>query len=517
MKRLLAMLLCLCFLCGCGAGTGDPYVPTGGGLDYGDGQPGSNVTPTVPGVSSSLSLAYYKEKTLNPYLSTDFTNRALFSLLYQSLFVTKSDYTVEPQLCKNYVVSKDMKQWTFFVEEATFSDGSPVTSLDVIASLKAAWGSDYYVGRFQHILDVSLSESGGVTVTADTPYENLPILLDIPIVPASQVDADRPLGSGPYYLYTATGGESLRKRLNWWCKANIAITANAIALYPAQSITDIRDRFEFSGLSLACTDPGSDRYADYRCDFELWECENGIFLYLATCADSTVFKNDTLRVALTYAVDRDLLVESYYRGFARSATLPASPASPYYSQTLAQRYRYDSEKFAQAVQESGMEGREVVFLVNSDDSLRIRVARSIAGMLRAGGLVVTMKEVGGTAYVNALKNRQFDIYLGQTRLSPNMDLTAFFHTYGELSWGGVNNLSAYTLSLQALENHGNYFTLHKTVMDKGLLCPILFRSYAIYGARGSVSAISPARDSVFFYSLGKTLEGAKMSIEDLYA
>ena len=510
MKRLLAAILCLClFLCGCQPSSQDPYVPTGNGLTYDDNYTGPQITPTTPENQVSLSLPYYKEKTLNPYTSGDFTNRTLFSLLYQSLFVITPSYTAEPQLCKSYVVSKDMKQWTFYLEEATFSDGSPVTAVDVVASLQAAWRGTFYSGRFLHVLDVTISQSGGVTVVTDTPYENLPILLDIPIVPASQVESDRPLGSGPYYLYTASGGESLRKRQNWWCKAKLAVTAEAISLFPAQSTTHIRDEFEFSDLSMACTDPGSDRYADYRCDFELWDCENGIFLYLATCADSTVFQNEALRSALTYAIDRDLLVQEFYRGFARSATLPASPASPYYNQTLAQRYQHDQEKFRQAVLDSGMDGSQIIFLVNTDDSLRLRVARRIAGMLREGGLIVTMKELSGDAYLQAMKARQFDIYLGQTRLSPNMDLTAFFHTYGELSWGGVNNVGAYTLSLQALENHGNYYTLHKRVMDKGLLCPILFRSYAIYAARGAMSSITPARDNVFYYSLGKTLEQAK--------
>ena len=122
--------------------------------------------------------------------------------------------------------------------------------------------------------------------------------------------------------------------------------------------------------------------------------------------------------------------------------------------------------------------------------------------------------MGGNAYVEALKAWQYDIYLGQTRLSPNMDLSAFFHTYGQLSWGGVNDVGAYALSLQALENHGNYFTLHKQVMDQGLMCPVLFRSYAIYAARGAVSSLLPARDNLFYYSLGKTLENAKLNTEN---
>lgn len=508
MKRLIALLLCLCLLL-CGCKSGGEYTPTGDGLSYDDDYTGvQNTHPSEDG-PRQLSLPYYPARSLNPYLCVDFTNRTLFSLLYQGLFTTNRDYVVEPQLCKSYTISEDSKSYTFYLENATFSDGSLLTAEDVLASLTAARESDFYKGRFLHITEMVLTNDGGVTVHLDTPYENLPLILDIPIVKADQVALDKPMGTGPYALYTAAGGDSLQRTGDWWCKAKLPVSADTITLFTAESTIHIRDQFEFHGLSMVCADPGSDHYADYRCDYELWDCENGIFLYLATSADSKIFVKDSVRSALTHAIDRDLLVEEYYRGFARSACLPASPLSPYYNKNLAERYKYDATKFAQVVKDEGFEGSSVVFLVNGDDSLRLRVARRISQMLKDCGLEVEMKVLGGTRYVDALKTRQYDLYLGQTRLSPNMDLSAFFATYGELSWGGVNDLGAYALSLQALENHGNYFTLHKLVMDQGLLCPVLFRSYSVYATRGLISSLTPARDNVFCYSMGKTLADAQ--------
>ena len=511
MKRFLALTLCLCvLLAGCGKGSGQ-YIPTGDGLTYEDDYTGPTNKPQEEENTQAVSLPYYPDRSLNPYLCEDYTNRTLLTLLYQSLFITDRDYLTRPLLCKSYTVTPELKTYTFYLESATFSDGTPLTTADVIASLNAAKESRFYAGRFLHITEIIATPDGGITINLDTPMEDLPLLLDIPIVKAAEVASPRPMGSGPYILYSAAGGESLRKRTNWWCKADMAIKAETITLFKANSTTHIRDQFEFADLSLVCADPGSDRYADYRCDYELWDCENGIFLYLTTSRNSEVFSNDLVRIALTHAIDRDMLVEDYYRGFARSASLPASPLFPYYSQNLADRYRYDGVKFLNAVKDNGMEGKTVVLLVNSDDSLRLRVARAIAKMLTDCGLVVELKALGTNACTEALKFRNFDLYLGQTRLSPNMDLSAFFATYGELSWGGVNDLGAYALSQQALENHGNYFTLHKLVMDQGLICPILFRSYSVYAIRGLMSELTPARDSVFFYHTGKTLEGAKIS------
>lgn len=504
MKRLICLLACLALLL-CGCAREQDYTPTGDALEYGDDYTGPTVTAPPPD-TVSLTLTWYPDRSLNPFICTDFTNQALFSLLYQGLFTMNRSYGTEPVLCKSYRVSQDMKTYTFYLENAIFSDGSRLSATDVIASYQAAKASKIYGGRFMHILSVTEGEDGGVVITLDTPYEDLPLILDIPILPAGQEESDYPAGTGPYRY----AENCLKKQTSWWCKAALSVTAETIPLLTATSPLQIRDNFQFGGVDLVCADPGSDRYADYRCDYELWDSENGIFVYLAFCADSKIFEDPELRAAITYAVDRDTLAATEYRGFARSASLPASPLFPYYSSTLADKYRYDPDKFAQIVADRGATGQEVVFLVNSDDSLRLRVARTIAQALTDGGLKVTLTPLKGSAYQSAIKTRQFDMYLGQTRLSSNMDLSPFFHQNGALSYGGVDDIPAYTLCLDALANHGNYYTLHKTVMEEGLLCPVVFRSYAIYATRGLISNLSPSRDNVFRYSLGKTMSDALM-------
>lgn len=506
MKRIICIFVCIALMislfAGCGSGN-DDYTPTGDGLGEVQAPPNEE-GPT----DQVLTLTYYREQTLNPLKTADFTNRTLFSLLYQGLFAVDRDYNVEPMLCKSYRISEDMKTYTFYLEEAFFSDGKALTAQDVVDTLNAAKESTVYSGRFLHITEVKLSEDGGVTVLLDTPYENLPILMDIPILPGTDLESDRPAGTGPYVLDESGNTARLRRRSDWWCSADTVVTAASITLLEAQSNTQIRDNFQFDELDLVCADPGSDQFADYRCDYELWSCENGIFLYLACSSDSKVFSDPTVRAALTYAVDRDSLVSQFYRGYAQGVTLPASADFPYYNENLAAKYEFDSVKFASSVSHADMVGAEVVFLVNSADSLRVRVARAIGEMLTECGLKVTMSELSGNDYTYAIQTRQFDLYLGETVLSPNMDLTAFFHTYGALSYGGVNDVSAYALCLESLANYGNYYSLYKYVMENGLICPVLFRSYAIFATRGVITELQPARDNVFWYSAGKNMEQA---------
>ena len=508
MKKITALLLTLLLLSGCSLGK-QAYVPTGDALHQ---DSTADARPTQPPVSGDqiLTLSYNPDGTFNPYTETDLSNRLLFSLLYQGLFSVDMNYNVAPVLCKSYSVSKDMKSYTFYLEDATFSDGSTLTAQDVLASLNAARENPVYSGRFTHVKTISATEDGGICVTLGIAYADLPILLDIPIVKASTVGAKWPLGTGPYLKEEALTGPRLVRSTAWWCTANLAATAASISLLEVDSTAMQRDDFEFGNVSLVCADPGSDNYVDFRCDYELWDCENGIFLYLACNEKSKVFSSAKLRSALTYAIDREYLVNAYYGDFAAAATLPASPGSPYYSEKMAAQYAYDQEKCLQMVQSSSIKNLEITLLVNSADSRRIRVAGEIADMLQAVGFKVTLKKLSGSSYKNALNKGNYDLHLGQTKLSANMDLSVFFAPKGTLNYGGLSDAATYSLCQEAMANAGNYYTLHQKIMSDGMLCPILFRSYAVYGQRGLFDTLYPARDNVFWYDLGKTMEDARI-------
>ena len=505
MKKVISWLLCICLLVLPGCSDPDtPYVPTGDALA---GEEDPVLPQATEGVTAQeLMLAYYPEQSLNPYLCTDYTNRTLFSLVYQGLFAVDRTYSATPILCSRYTMTEDMRSYTFYIENATFSDGTPISASDVLASYESAKESSYYQGRFLHISAIALSPDGGITFSLNTACENLPILLDIPIVKAAETAAEMPLGTGPYFLEQGSTGLRLRRRSDWWCQANLQISAPAIPLAPVASVTDIRDSFEYGDVGLVCADPGAADYADYRSDYELWDCETGIFLYLACNLNSPLFSIPELRANLTHAIDRDALVEEFYRSFAHSATLPASPNSPYYSSSLASNYAYDFEKFSQVVSQAGVTGQPLRLLVNKSDTLRLRVARRIGKMLTDAGFAVQLLEQDSDDYMYSLNTKEYDLYLGQTKLSPTMDLSSFFSSRGSLRYGGLSDAAINAMCLEALANRGNYLTLHKMVMDDGRLCPILFRSYSIMATRGLLTGLTPARDNVFFYSLGKTVE-----------
>ena len=521
MKRMISLLLCMAMIlslfAGCAGKTDNSaYVPTGDAIVL-EGQNPEDIQPQQEELQE-LYLAYYPERSLNPLFGSDYTNRILMSLMYQPLFAVDNKKNPTPILCGSYRVSANQRNWFIYLDpKATFSDGSVVKVEDVIATYHQAMQNDYYRNRFlMHLISVEATEDGGIQFALDTPMDNLPLLLDVPIVKAGEVEAILPLGTGPYVFSESTAGAALVRNENWWC-GNIKIPARdkVIDLIAVSSTADVRDAFQFGGdksVSVVCANPMSASFAEYRCDYELWEIESGYMMYIGcNILYSDHFDDGTLRTFLTYGIDRERLAQDAYKGMVDTVTLPCAPTEVFYNKSLASQYGYDAMKFIgylsryriPTAKEGGQ--KKMVLLVNSEDSARVRIARSIAEELTSLGLPTGTLECKGSNFKNVLVAGTYDIYLGMTRLSANMDLTEFFRPYGEMSRGGLQHETLYSMCLNALENSGNYYNLYQKLAQDGRIIPVMFGHYNVYAERGLLPDLAPARDNVFYYSIGKNM------------
>ena len=152
-------------------------------------------------------------------------------------------------------------------------------------------------------------------------------------------------------------------------------------------------------------------------------------------------------------------------------------------------------------------------LVISDDSVRVEIARDIAETLTELGLPCQTMERSQGTYKDILYAGNYDIYLGMTRLSPNMDLTEFFRPYGEMRFGGLSHETLYDMVKHSLENSGNFYNLHKILADDGRIIPVMFGYYNVYTQRGVVPDLAPSRDNVFYYSIGKSMKDIQQPTE----
>lgn len=476
----------------------------------------NNLYPTAP-QRKEFGLAYVPEYGFNPYQCVCITNRPIFSLVYEGLFVLNNSFQPEPVLCDRFAVSETGTTYLITLcEGARFSDGTALTAKDAAASLEAARDSDYYGSRFSKVLRFSAQDERTLEITLEEPYENLPLLLDVPIVKDGTQADERPIGTGPYVFVEDLSGLSLRRNQSWWQDNRAPVEHDTIMLTAAENPTAVRDSFEFGNTALVCADLNSPNAVGYRCDYELWDCPTTMMQYLGFNLNSSLFSSKELRGAVTHFIDRDSLIVSVYKGFGKATCLPCAPDSPLYDQSLAQTYSYDEEAARQALRTAAVRTESAgTLLVCASDLTRVELARNVAEALSQAGLSLEVNAVDAETYRSRLEKGKFDAFLGETRLSGNFDLTEFFRSGGSLCYGGIRSSDMEQLCRETLENSGNCYELFRSVMENAYFCPLLFKSYAVMANRGVIGILQPAVDCVFHLPGGRSLADASVPYEEM--
>lgn len=464
---------------------------------------------------AKFGLAYVKGYGFNPYSCTCLTNRPIISLVFESLFIVNEDFQPEPVLCDKFGVSEDGLTYLISLRtDARFSDGSPVTAQDVVTSLKAASDSDYYGDRFRFVKSFSVFDDKTVKIELYTPYETFPLLLDVAICKSGTQNDAKPIGSGPFRMLATD--LYMRRVLDWWQGTYSIIEGEYIKLQETEKPLDVRDSFEFGTTNLVLADPNSASSVGYRCDYELWNCNTTVMQYLGFNTIRGAFANRELRRALTWLIDRETVCSKLYNGFAVAASLPCSPHCGLYDTELASRYAYSPQDFAEWRKTSGLPaGTQAELVVWSSDYARVELANFIADALAPYGIEIRITAVDYEQYKDRLRNGNFDLFIGEVRLSNDFDLTQFFSGNGTLNFGAITDSAAYSLGLKTLANSGNSYDLYEEVMELGLICPVLFKAYAVMVTRGTLSSLQPAVDSVFHLPGGRTLADAATTYEEV--
>ena len=66
---------------------------------------------------------------------------------------------------------------------------------------------------------------------------------------------------------------------------------------------------------------------------------------------------------------------------------------------------------------------ELTLMVNKENTEKVAVAELIASQLKAAGIKIRINAVSSSQYYSNLKNGYFQLYLGEIKLLPNMDIS----------------------------------------------------------------------------------------------
>lgn len=149
---------------------------------------------------------------LDPIWTTSYVTRNHGYMIYDTLFGSDIDGKIKPQMVESWSMAKDSLSWTFTLREGLeFHDGKPVTSADVVASLKR-WASRDSFGGFMarsvtayetpdaKTFVIKLNQPFGVMLDAlGKPSSNVPFIMParIAATPGSEQIKEQ-IGSGPF-------------------------------------------------------------------------------------------------------------------------------------------------------------------------------------------------------------------------------------------------------------------------------------------------------------------------------
>src|SRR4051794_4644813 len=170
-------------------------------------------SPTLPPPVVYREAVVGVPESITPISARNRAERSLVGLVFSGLVRMGPDNTIEPDLAEPWKLSDDGKTWTFRIrDDATWQDGVPVTSADVLYTVGALKDPEASGGRSASWAEVEATAVDDHTVTfrLTTPVGGFLAAATQPLLPAHLLDgvpytdiaasdfARHPIGSGPY-------------------------------------------------------------------------------------------------------------------------------------------------------------------------------------------------------------------------------------------------------------------------------------------------------------------------------
>jgi len=317
----------------------------------------------------------------------------------------------QPYLAESWEVSDDGLSVTLnLVKNATFHDGSPVTSEDVAFSIMNTKENHPFKSMFAPVESIETPDAHTAVIKLSQPHPALLLALSpalAPILP-KHVFGDgqdpkthpansAPVGSGPFMLEEFTPGEAivLKKNPNFFIDGRPKLDEIIIRI--------IKDP---SALLIAMENGEADMYPFMAGSQEIKRLEKvdhlgitdkgyaavGPINWLAFNTASEKLSDPRVRQAIAYAVDRNFITKALMRGIAQPQRGPIIESSPFFDDTIP-AYDLDLDKAKALMEEAGFgDGMELtVDYIPGPKEQQQSIAEYLKSQLKKIGIDVTVR------------------------------------------------------------------------------------------------------------------------------
>lgn len=402
-----------------------------------------------PGVTDSrtINLLYTFGDSFNPYSAATELNRKLGSLLYEPLVRVDNELVCHNALAESITLEGTV--CTVKLRDTCFTEGTPVRAEDVIHSFNLAKNSaTAYASYFGGVASVTGS---GTTVVFNLSYHNpyFENLLTFPVLKAGSEGGHNedgveipPIGSGRYYL--DDGAKKLLQNERYYGKKGSIKEINLINAPDSDSVSHY---VEVGACDLYFTDISDGNIV--RMSGKRTEVNLNHLVYIGINSSYGTLQTKEMRYAISAALDREAICQGAYYNNSTPAT---GYFNPYFSatapvQTLDKRQNLqitvenlgkigynslDGEKYY-----TNSSGRHPQFtlLVNSENRSRVLAARLISEQCAAAGIEINVIERSYEEYCSLLSSNNFQLYLGEVKILPDMDMAQLVTRGGSAAYG----------------------------------------------------------------------------------
>lgn len=371
--------------------------------------PADDNAPTEPvaaqsGVARTLTAAVaYEGSDPNPIGTSSGVFLAAGWHVFEGLYeLNMHTYRAECGLAADAPVQIDDLEYEVTLREGTvFSDGSPLTSADVVNAFERNGESDLYGAFLSFITAVSAPDERTVRFKLNAPMgsvlqERLALVRVFPATITDEELASKPVGSGPWCYETINAADGGR----------ISFTANHryTGPWPATCermewsvlLDDTRRTDELIDKDVMVMEAApvvrAEELADAGATVE-WVPGFNLPFLMFNC-EKPPFDDVRVRQALLYAIDVDSLIGTYMAGHARAATSLLPDYFRHYHRA-ATVYSYDPEKARKLLAEAGVD--ELALTLRANDNWVSTLAPAIAEDWKAVGVTAEVVLLDTTA------------------------------------------------------------------------------------------------------------------------
>lgn len=384
---------------------------------------------SIPLDDTTFKLSYTQSDSLNPFESTTLNNQVLFQLVFESLFDLDDNFKSNLNIASSYEYTDKYNLKVTIKSGLLFSDKSTLTSDDIVYSFNSAKKSPYWANYLIQIDSCSAVSSNVVNFRLHVANNYAQNLLTFPIISKNSAKSTYPIGNGRYYF----ANEDIHTVLKANPQSEFKPYLTTIHLENITSSDSIDNAVNIGNISFAYRDLSEGATKKISANKKLVNTNNLVFIGINGFRPALA--NPYVRKAISLAVDRETLVRSAYSNFAQTATTVFNPQFELSSTQLFEK-NADVNAARQALYQSGNSRPQLSLIVNGDNSERVTCAKLITQELNNVGFKIKLFISNNfQEYCKWIVDGKYDLYLGETKITPDMSLTSFLTEKGSTSFG----------------------------------------------------------------------------------